>query len=133
MLLPYILTKGALTDDDTGIAESGNGIPDIIDEARYEGGLTGCVCATATGYGSGVTNPNTNNELFQAGPAAMSAWANAANAAMLADAFRIAGIYHPVRVSTRRLRWKPGALPTPMPTPCSIRRSPPQEEGATSR
>jgi hypothetical protein len=90
MLLPYILTKGALADDDTGIAESSNGIPDIIDEARYEVDYW-LRLRDGTGYGSGVTNPNTNNELFQAGPAAMSAWANAANAAMLADAFRIAG------------------------------------------
>lgn len=90
MLLPYILGKGALADDDTGIAESGNGIPDIIDEARYEVDYW-LRLRDGTGYGSGVTNPNTNNELFQAGPCAMSAWANAANAAMLADAFRIAG------------------------------------------
>jgi len=90
MLLPYILTKGAIADDDTGIAESGNGIPDIIDEARYEVDYW-LRLRDGTGYGSGVTNPNTNNELFQAGPCAMSAWANAANAAMLAEAFRIAG------------------------------------------
>jgi hypothetical protein len=90
MLLPYILTKGALADDDTGIAESGNGIPDILDEARYEVDYW-LRLRDGTGYGSGVTNPNTSNELFQAGPTAMSAWANAANAAMLADAFRIAG------------------------------------------
>jgi uncharacterized membrane protein YgcG len=90
MLLPYILSKGALADDDTGIAESGNGIPDIIDEARYEVDYW-LRLRDGTGYGSGVTNPNTNNELFQAGPCAMSAWANAANAAMLAEAFRIAG------------------------------------------
>ncbi|HJX63434.1 MAG TPA: glycoside hydrolase family 9 protein, partial [Polyangia bacterium] len=90
MLLPYILTKGALADDNTGIAESGNGIPDILDEARYEVDYW-LRLRDGTGYGSGVTNPNTNNELFQAGPCAMSAWANAANTAMLADAFRIAG------------------------------------------
>jgi hypothetical protein len=90
MLLPYVLSKGALADDDTGIAESGNGIPDIIDEARYEVDYW-LRLRDGTGYGSGVTNPNTNNELFQAGPCAMSAWANAANTAMLAEAFRIAG------------------------------------------
>ncbi|MBN2010048.1 glycosyl hydrolase family 5, partial [candidate division KSB1 bacterium] len=36
MLLAYILTEGALSDDDCRIAESGNGIPDILDEARNE-------------------------------------------------------------------------------------------------
>ncbi len=36
MLLPYILTDGRLNDDNLRIAESGNGIPDILDEARNE-------------------------------------------------------------------------------------------------
>jgi len=90
MLLPYVLTRGALGDDDAGIAESGNGIPDIIDEARYEVDFW-LRLRDGTGYGHGLTNPNGNNEIFQAGPTALSAWANAANAAMLADAFRLAG------------------------------------------
>jgi len=90
MLLPYILTNGALSDDNTGIAESGNGIPDIIDEARYEVDFW-LRLRDGDGYGHGLTNPNGNNEIFQAGTNAVAAWANAANAAMLADAFRIAG------------------------------------------
>ncbi len=90
MLLPYILTGGALSDDSAGIRESGNGIPDIIDEARYEVDFW-LRLRDGSGYSHGVTNPNSNNELFQAGPTAMAAWANAANAAMLAEAFRIAG------------------------------------------
>ena len=36
MLLPFFLTDGKLPDDNLGIAESGNGIPDILDEARNE-------------------------------------------------------------------------------------------------
>jgi endoglucanase len=90
MLLPYILTGGVIGGDDLGIAESGNGIPDIIDEARnevdfwlslrYEGG-----------YGHGLTNPSDDNVLYQADNTAIAAWANAANAAMLAEAYRIAG------------------------------------------
>ena len=36
MLLPYILSGGRLSEDNLGIRESGNGIPDIIDEARNE-------------------------------------------------------------------------------------------------
>ena len=36
MLLPYILSRGKLNDDDLGIAESGNGIPDLLDEARND-------------------------------------------------------------------------------------------------
>jgi hypothetical protein len=90
MLLPYLMTGGALGDDDSGITESGNGIPDIIDEARNEVDFW-LRLRDGDGYSHGLTNPNSSNELFQAGPTAIAAWANAANAAMLADAFRIAG------------------------------------------
>jgi endoglucanase len=90
MLLPYILTKGAIGDDNAGIAESGNGIPDILDETRYEVDYW-LRLRDGKEYGHGLTNPNSNNEFFQAGTSPVAAWANAANAAMLADAFRIAG------------------------------------------
>jgi hypothetical protein len=90
MLLPFILGKGALSDDNAGIAESGNGIPDILDEARYEVDFWLRV-RDGKEFGYGITNPNTKNEFFQAGTNAMAAWASAANAAMLADAFRLAG------------------------------------------
>jgi hypothetical protein len=88
MLLPFILTKGALNDDNLDIAESGNGIPDIIDEARNEVDFW-LHLRDGQGYSHGVTNPNDKNELFQAAPTAIAAWASAANAAMLADCFRI--------------------------------------------
>jgi hypothetical protein len=91
MLLPFLMTDGAITDDNTGISESGNGIPDILDEARFEVDFW-LRLRDGDGYSNGLTNPNGANELFQAGPTAIAAWANAANAAMLADAFRIAGL-----------------------------------------
>jgi endoglucanase len=91
MLLPYLLTGGTLAADDTGITESGNDIPDIIDEARNEVDFW-LRLRDGAGYSHGLTNPNSSNELFQAGPTALAAWANAANAAMLADAFRVAGL-----------------------------------------
>ena len=91
MLLPFLMTNGAITDDDTGISESGNGIPDILDEARFEVDFW-LRLRDGDGYSNGLTNPNGANELFQAGPTAIAAWANAANAAMLADAFRVAGL-----------------------------------------
>jgi endoglucanase len=91
MLLPYLMTNGAINDDDLGISESGNGIPDIIDEARNEVDFW-LRLRDGAGYSHGLTNPNNNNEFFQAGPTALAAWANAANAAMLADALRIAGL-----------------------------------------
>jgi hypothetical protein len=90
MLLPYILTKGAIGDDNAGIAESGNGIPDILDEARFEVDFWLRV-RDGKEFGWGLTNPNSKDEFFQAGTNAMAAWASAANAAMLADAFRLAG------------------------------------------
>ncbi len=90
MLLPYILTQGALSDDNTGIPESGNGVPDILDEAAYEVDFW-LRLRDGSGYGHGLTNPNGSNQFFQAGPTAMAAWANAANAAMLAEAYRIGG------------------------------------------
>src|SRR5262245_28605501 len=90
MLLPYLLTGGALRDDAAGIRESGNGIPDIIDEARYEVDFW-LRLRDGNGYSHGLTNPNGSNQPYQAGPTAIAAWANAANAAMLAEAYRIAG------------------------------------------
>ena len=121
MLLPYLLTDGAISDDDAGIAESGNGIPDIIDEARYEVDFW-LRLRDGDGYSHGLTNPNGSNELFQAGPTAIAAWANAANAAMLADAFRIAGQTALDEPVPRRRRSRPTTTPTASPTRCSTRR-----------
>ncbi|MBD3346581.1 MAG: hypothetical protein GF401_16115, partial [Chitinivibrionales bacterium] len=91
MLLPFILTDGALDNDDLGIAESGNGVPDILDEARNEVDFW-LRLRDGQGYSHGLTNPNNQNELFQAAPTAIAAWANATNAAMLADCFKRAGL-----------------------------------------
>jgi len=91
MLLPFVLTDGAIGDDDTGIAESGNGIPDILDEARNEVDYW-LRLRDGEGYSHGLTNPNKDHILYQAGTTTVAAWANAANAAMLADCFRIAGL-----------------------------------------
>jgi len=91
MLLPFILTNGVINDDNLGIAESGNGIPDILDEARNEVDFW-LRLRDGAAYSHGLTNPNDNDEFFQAAPSAVAAWANAANAAMLADCFRIAKI-----------------------------------------
>ena len=92
MLLPYILTGGRLSEDDLGIRESGNGIPDIIDEARNEADFFLSI-RDGEAYSQGVTNPSKEwTIMFQAGCTTMAAWANAANCATLAEAFRIAGI-----------------------------------------
>jgi hypothetical protein len=91
MLLPYILTDGRLNDDNLGIAESGNGIPDLLDEARNEVDFW-LRLRDGDGYSHGLTNPNSSNILYQAGNTPIAAWANAANAAMLADCFMLAGL-----------------------------------------
>jgi len=88
MLMPFILSNGLLSDDDTGIAESGNGVPDLLDSARYEVDFW-LSLKTDYGYGSGVTNPTGGNVLYQAGATGIMAWTNALNAAMLAEAYRI--------------------------------------------
>jgi len=95
MLLPYYLSNGKLSDDNLGIAESGNGIPDILDEARNEVDFW-LRLRDGKGYSHGLTNPTASNDnppntLYQAANTGVAAWANAANAAMLAECFRISG------------------------------------------
>ena len=91
LLLPYLLTGGRLGEDELGIRESGNGIPDLIDEARNEVDFFLSI-RDGEAYSQGVTNPDKDwKMMFQAGCTTMAAWANAANCAMLADAFRVQG------------------------------------------
>jgi endoglucanase len=91
LCLAYILSDGALDDDDLNIAESGNGIPDILDEARNEVDFWLNLRYNG-GYAHGVTCPNDSNALYQAGTTAVAAWANALNSSMLAYCFEIAGL-----------------------------------------
>jgi endoglucanase len=91
MLLAYIITNGAISDDDCRIAESGNGIPDILDEARNEVDFW-LRLRYGKGYSHGLTNPDAKNVLYQADNTPMAAWANALNCAMMAYAFEIAGM-----------------------------------------
>lgn len=90
MLLPFVLTNGKIDDDIFGIAESGNGIPDILDEAQNEVDFW-LRLRFEKGYSHGITNPNGSNILYQADNTAVAAWASAASSAMLAYCFRIAG------------------------------------------
>jgi endoglucanase len=92
LLLPYFLSKGKLNDDNLNIGESGNGIPDLIDEARNEIDFF-LRLRYKGGYSQGLTNPDGSHKymMFQAGNTTMAAWANAANAAMLSDCFRLSG------------------------------------------
>ncbi len=91
LLLPYILTGGRLSEDNLSIRESGNGIPDLLDEARNEVDFFLSI-RDGEAYSQGVTNPSSDwTVMYQAGCTTMAAWANAANCAMLAEAFRIHG------------------------------------------
>ena len=91
MLLPYLLTGGRLSEDNLGIRESGNGIPDLLDEARNEVDFFLSI-RDGEAYSQGVTNPDKDwKMMFQAGCTTMAAWANAANCAMMAEAFRVGG------------------------------------------
>ena len=91
MLLPYILSGGRLSEDNLGIRESGNGIPDIIDEARNEVDFFLSI-RDEEAYSQGVTNPSEDwSVMFQAGCTTMAAWANAANCAIIGEAFRLQG------------------------------------------
>ncbi|MCB0746047.1 MAG: glycoside hydrolase family 9 protein [Ignavibacteriae bacterium] len=91
LLLPYYLSNGKLSEDNLNIAESRNGIPDIIDEARNEVDFW-LRLRDGEAYSHGLTNPSKETTImFQAGTTSMAAWANAANCAMLADCFRISG------------------------------------------
>jgi hypothetical protein len=92
LLLPYLLSNGALSDDDCGIRESGNGVPDLIDEAQNEVDFWLSLRDPKGGYGAGLNNPpREHNTMYQADSRPYTAWANAANAAMLAEAYRVAG------------------------------------------
>ncbi len=89
ILLPYLLSGGRLNDDQLGIRESGNGIPDLIDEARNEVDFFLSI-RDGEAYSQGITNPCSDwTIMFQAGCTTMAAWANAANCAILAEAFRV--------------------------------------------
>lgn len=92
MLLPYVLTGGkSLNDDNLDIRESGNGIPDLLDEARNEVDFFLSI-RDGEAYSQGVTNPSADwKVMFQAGCTTIAAWANAANCAMMAEAFRLNG------------------------------------------
>jgi endoglucanase len=91
MLLPYMLSNGKIGDDNCQIRESGNGIPDIIDEANYETDFWLRLRDGKGGYACGLNNPSRKDTvMYQGGASPWMAWASAANAAMTADAFRIA-------------------------------------------
>ena len=77
--------------DQSGIPESGNGIPDLLDEARNEVDFW-LALRDGEGYSHGVTNPDGDGTMYQADATSCAAWASAANAAMLASCLALAGL-----------------------------------------
>lgn len=91
LLLPYMLSNGKLSDNNCQIRESGNGIPDLINEANNETDFWLRCRDSRGGYGAGINNPSQKDTvMFQAGASPYMAWVSAANCAMTADCFRIA-------------------------------------------
>ncbi|MEO0963993.1 MAG: glycoside hydrolase family 9 protein [Planctomycetota bacterium] len=92
LCLPFLLTDGQPADDDLGLPDSGNGIPDLLDAARYGADFWLRLRDGDGNYSMGINNPlRDKSRAYQAKAEPWMAWANAANAAILADAFRATG------------------------------------------
>jgi hypothetical protein len=92
LMLPYLLSNGKIGEDNLDIAESGNGIPDIIDEALYELDYWRRLRDAKGGYSFGLNNPSSGHQhMHQAAARPYMAWKSAASCAMAADCMRIAG------------------------------------------
>jgi endoglucanase len=92
LLLTYYLAPGAFADRQLYIPETGNGIPDIIDEALWEIDWWLRMRDKAGGYLTGLTNIRPPENINYAGaPCAWQGWCAAAGSAMAADCFRLSG------------------------------------------
>lgn len=92
ILLTYYLNPTAFRDSHLYVPESGNGIPDIIDEALWEIDWWLRMRDSKGGYLSGLTNIRPPENVNYAGaPGAWQGWCVAAGSAMAADCFRLAG------------------------------------------
>lgn len=92
ILLAYYLNPKAFTDNQLYIPETGNGIPDIIDEALWQIDWWLRMRDSQGGYLTGLTNIRPPENVNYAGaPCAWQGWNVAAACAMAADCFRLAG------------------------------------------
>lgn len=92
LLLAYHLTPQAFGDNQLYIPETGNQIPDIVDEALWEIDWWLRMRDNKGGYLTGLTNIHPPENVNYAGaPCGWQGWCVAAGSAMAADAFRIAG------------------------------------------
>jgi hypothetical protein len=103
LLVPCVLIGPELGDDDLGIRESGNGVPDLLDTAAWAVDYWYRLRDAEGGFSYGLNNPTPEQKVaYQAAAASWMAHANAAMNAMLADAMRIAGLTERMSVYLRR-------------------------------
>ncbi|MFW5726127.1 MAG: glycoside hydrolase family 9 protein, partial [Bacteroidota bacterium] len=92
ILLTYYLNPQAFGDNHLYIPETGNGIPDIMDEALWQIDWWLRMRDSNGGYLTGLTNIRPPENVNYAGaPNAWQGWCVAAASAMAADCFRLAG------------------------------------------
>lgn len=92
ILLTYYLNPQAFSDNQLYIPETGNGIPDIIDEALWQIDWWLRMRDSKGGYLTGLTNIRPPENVNYAGaPNAWQGWCVAAGAAMAADCLRLDG------------------------------------------
>ena len=92
ILLTYYLNPQAFNDNQLYIPETGNSVPDIIDEALWEIDWWLRMRDSKGGYLTGLTNIRPPENVNYAGaPCAWQGWNVAAASAMAADCFRLSG------------------------------------------
>lgn len=92
ILLTYYLNSQAFSDNQLYVPETGNGIPDIIDEALWQIDWWLRMRDSKGGYLTGLTNIHPPENINYAGaPCAWQGWNVAAACAMVADCFRRSG------------------------------------------
>lgn len=90
ILLTYYLNPEAFTDSQLYVPETGNDVPDIIDEALWEIDWWLRMRDSSGGYLTGLTNILPPENVNYAGaPCAWQGWCVAAASAMAADCFRL--------------------------------------------
>ncbi len=93
ILLTYYLNPAAFSDGQLYIPETGNGIPDILDEALWEIDWWLRMRDSEGGYLSGLTNikPPHDTVNYAGAACGWQGWCVAAGTAMAADCFRLGG------------------------------------------
>ena len=92
ILMTYYLNPQAFSDGQLYVPETGNNIPDIIDEALWEIDWWLRMRDSKGGYLTGLTNIRPPENVNYAGaPCGWQGWCVAAGSAMAADCFRLSG------------------------------------------